>query len=968
MQHQQQEQQHPTVRPPVRPPATHARPAKPLSPDATPAPASSSNGDAAKPAPRKSASRQGSITRLSTTTTQPTPPAETPSDARPKQLILRQTSASSHAQNALEATPPQAVTADSSADAQRQKLLSRQTPSSSESHRPLSRQTSSSTAANALLATLSQGSSSALGDWQSLLADTTAAPIKLHSSKARHPPDAQKPSGPDSTRPSSSGKHSAAPSPSASTAAPALQPVTMPSAQTADTTGGPAVAQSSTTGSTAARGTGVGSSRVTGQSAGVAPAGQKPPPQRPVSAVTTAKLTVVRPAAELQGTDMAVNSTDLPSATRAAEQRSASVWCGTASSVSQSAGAQPGKAAAPTEPKGLPTGARPERQRQSLFGSSTASAASKPGAAAPTAGQAADPAGAATGPAGTSSAPSTASARYSKLMATLSGGGQPPRSGGAQVRPPLLRGGTSGGTGRETALLGGGPALAAPLNGQLSAVKTDTAGVTLPKVQSGPGGPQPRTAVEAASRADMPAASAASADLPPASTMADTSSAAAVPVLGSAPSQAVAVSVLAASKAQPKRRASPASAATARLGPHAKPLPSIPPDAAAGAAATPYSNTADGAAADATASARVAGPHSRQLRQYPVPALNTAVPPAEHSLLKGDRRTADASPKASTTARDTPFTTAELVSAVGDDDGFFAAASDSPVTVPALKPALSTPAAAASGSPTATQSGLGQGPSDTIHTQNPTAVAVGGLGTTSAGAGKHAQKHQAQLQGMASADSAAMAALKAPSVQPSAATSPALPDHFAAAAGAAEPASLPATTAAPSAAVTKTTDRALVLPPFSTAAASAADTTAVGPPATAQAKAALPAAVQACTAVAPKETSSSPFGEDQEDSRAEPRSGFIPIPFGGSSVNVGVPNFAAPSLQDPFKSHADADDDPEDSFFDSIGTGAASQAVWLACEYKEIGQRICIPIVHMTCCCMGGLHRAFAGASSLLPI
>ncbi|KAL0050461.1 hypothetical protein WJX82_011650 [Trebouxia sp. C0006] len=120
-QQQQQQQQQSSTRSEILHAATSG---KGTSTGAAAAHPTSSNGNV-KSAPKKSTSRQSSITRLSTIMSQQSPPADIPADAHIQKLPLRQTSVSS------------------------------------------------------------QGSPSAADEWQSLLADTTAAPIKVQASKAR---------------------------------------------------------------------------------------------------------------------------------------------------------------------------------------------------------------------------------------------------------------------------------------------------------------------------------------------------------------------------------------------------------------------------------------------------------------------------------------------------------------------------------------------------------------------------------------------------------------------------------------------------------------------------------------------------------------------------------------------------------------------------------------------------------------
>ena len=162
---QQQQQQQSSARPESLHAATSG---KATSNGAAAAHPTSSNGNV-KSAPKKLTSRQSSITRWSTITGQQSPPADTPADAHIHKLPHRQTSDSS------------------------------------------------------------QGSPSAADDWQSLLADTSAAPIKVQASKAGPTLGPPKLQGAVSTRPSSAtGKATSGPTPMSVTASPASQSAQLP--------------------------------------------------------------------------------------------------------------------------------------------------------------------------------------------------------------------------------------------------------------------------------------------------------------------------------------------------------------------------------------------------------------------------------------------------------------------------------------------------------------------------------------------------------------------------------------------------------------------------------------------------------------------------------------------------------------------------------------------------------------------
>lgn len=191
----------------ARPTALHAATSGKTTSNGTAAAHPTSSNGNVKSAPKKLTSRQSSITRLSTITGQQSPPADTPADAQFQKLSLRQTSNSS------------------------------------------------------------QGSPSAADDWRSLLADTTAAPIKVQASKARPTHGLPKLQGAVSTHPSSvTGKATSGPTPMSAAASTASQSAQLPSAVSAGhTDGAGSTAASDTSGITT-----VGpkaSSRVAGQAA-----------------------------------------------------------------------------------------------------------------------------------------------------------------------------------------------------------------------------------------------------------------------------------------------------------------------------------------------------------------------------------------------------------------------------------------------------------------------------------------------------------------------------------------------------------------------------------------------------------------------------------------------------------------------------------------------------------------------------
>jgi len=902
---QQQQQQQSSTRSEILHAATSG---KGTSTGAAAAHPTSSNGNV-KSAPKKSTSRQSSITRLSTITSQQSPPADTPADAHIQKLPLRQTSVSS------------------------------------------------------------QGSPSAADEWQSLLADTTAAPIKVQASKARPTLGPPKLQGAVSTRPSSTtGKTTSGPTPMTVTASPARQSAPTSLSVAAGRTDAAGTTAAGDTSGIATAGLKTSSSRVAGKAADLPSDSQRAISSRLVSAGATAN-----PDAEISGTNLTAEAAGHPAGFGSDDLKPV------VPSISHKAAAKPLGAAPPTDAKGLPSGSGPARQRPGLFGASQALPKAMPGAAASKADQAGEAPPAMSGRASTSSASSAASERYSKFMAGLPGRGQLPARGGLSERGQQPRAGQTAAaqTPKEGSSSSPSKAETSPLDASHSAVpgqgppaSVKTADVSLPKaagISSAPEGSRQATAAEAAPSADTAAAPAVlSAAVTPAANIPSAPSAlAAVAAAEPTGASASAGSSTAADSHTPASQT-----AAAMLRPSSKPADGAQPSLHADVRSTTSGRAAaDAAAAGSPAASSPAAdintapakPNESYQQQPPsvfsdsslvADSLATAdmdAPIATTSTSTAVRDTTDAIPShsagESTAAAAIPFATFGPSSQADDDtDDFFAVANDIPPTVPASRPPPPTAAAELPQHPpsTAAMNPLPtlSTPTDASSSANPPQkqLEVVGAGKPNASAVSPPQPQRAALPARhrGSADAAAS---HPPVLQQATAAAPPASvsaDHAqapAASSAASGGSPVPATGTAPAAAgaAAKPSNKAdVLLPPALVvtnkpmpAAVDLAATavhpvaTAVGPSANLQAEAAFSAAGQPLSYGGLEESKITPLDVEKEEDKAEQQSGFVPIPFGGSSSR---PSFAATAVAAPFGSHMDLDS-MDDSFFDSIGTG-----------------------------------------------
>ena len=354
----------------------------------------------------------------------------------------------------------------------------------------------------------SQGSPSAADEWQSLLADTTAAPIKVQASKARPTLGPPKLQGAVSTRPSSTtGKTTSGPTPMTVTASPARQSAPTSLSVAAGRTDAAGTTAAGDTSGIATAGLKTSSSRVAGKAADLPSDSQRAISSRLVSAGATAN-----PDAEISGTNLTAEAAGHPAGFGSDDLKPV------VSSTSHKAAAKPLGAALPTDAKGLPSGSGPARQRPGLFRASQALPKAMPGAAASKADQAGEAPPAMSGGASTSSASSAASEHYSKFMAGLPGRGQLPARGGLSERGQQPRAGRTAAaqTPKEGSSSSPSKAETSPLDASHSAVpgqgppaSVKTADVSLPKaagISSAPEGSRQATAAEAAPSADTAAA------------------------------------------------------------------------------------------------------------------------------------------------------------------------------------------------------------------------------------------------------------------------------------------------------------------------------------------------------------------------------------------------------------------------------------------------------------------------------
>jgi len=324
-----------------------------------------------------------------------------------------------------------------------------------------------------------------------------------------------------------------------------------------------------------------------------------------------------------------------------------------------------------------------------------------------------------------------------------------------------------------------------------------------------------------------------------------------------------------------------------------------------------------------------------------------------------------------TAAAAIPFATFGSSSQADDDtDDFFAVAGDIPPTVPASRPSPSTAAAelpqhlpsAAAVDPLPTLSTPTDGSSSGIQPQKQ--LDAVGPGEPNGGAVRQPQRAALPARHRGSADAAAP---QPPFLQQATAAAPpaCMPDHHAEAPAASFAASggsaVPATGTAAAAAAAKPPNKADVSPPPALVATNKTMPAAVDPVATAvdpvahvQAEAAFSAAGQALSYGGTEEPTFVPLNVEKEGDKAEQQSGFVPIPFGGSSSR---PSFAVTTVAAPFGSHTDMDN-MDDSFFDSIGTGT-SHAQTLYELYNT--QYTIMVVVEMPSafCPVFGMHSCF---------
>ena len=641
-----------------------------------------------------------------------------------------------------------------------------------------------------------------------------------------------------------------------------------------------------------------------------------------------------------------------------------------APSISHKAAAKPLGVAPPTDAKSLPSGSRPARQRLGLFGASQALPNAMPGAAASKADQAAEAPQAISRRASTSSASTAASDRYSKFMAALPGRGQLPARGGLSERGQQPRAGRTAaaqipkeGTSSSTSRADTSPPDASHSNvpGQGLSSSVKAADLSLPKAAGFPlvsEGLRQATAADATPSAEAAAVPAAlSAAATPAANIPSAPSAAAAAAAAAAttadePTTATGASSPAGSStaADSQTSASQTAATKPKLRPSTKFADGAKPSLQAGVRPTTLGRAAAAAAdADSPAAevntapffpaAKLVESDQQQLpsvssdSSLPADSMSTAdmgATDATSGVSRAVRATTDAIPSDSTAeltaAAAIPFATSGSSSQADDDaDDFFAVAGDTPASRPAaaelpqqlpqhLPSAAAIDSLAALPAP-ADASSTGIQPQkqlDAVGPGEPNAVAVRQPWRTALPA-----RHRG------SADAVAP---QPPFLQQATAAAPPayMPDHHAEAPAGSGGSAVPATSTAPAAAAAKPRNKADVSPPPAFVATDRTMPTAVDPVATAvdpvanlQAEAAFSTAGQLLSYGGSEETQVIPLDEEKEEDKAEQQSGFVPIPFGGSSSR---PSFAATAVTAPFGSHADMDS-MDDSFFDSIGTG-----------------------------------------------
>ena len=565
-----------------------------------------------------------------------------------------------------------------------------------------------------------------------------------------------------------------------------------------------------------------------------------------------------------------------------------------------------------------------------------------PGAAASKADQAAEAPQAISRRASTSSASTAASDRYSKFMAALPGRGQLPARGGLSERGQQPRAGRTAaaqipkeGTSSSTSRGETSPPDAShskvPGQGPASSVKA--ADPSLPKAA---GFPLVCKGLRQATAADATPSAAAAA-----TTAAEPTTATGAPSLsGSSTAADSQTSASQTAATKPKLRPS------SKFGDGAKPSlqAGVRPTTLGRAAAAAAAADADSPAAEVNTApffpaAKLVESDQQQLpsvssdSSLPADSMSTAdmgATDATSGVSRAVRATTDAIPSNSTAeltaAAAIPFATSGSSSQADDDpDDFFAVAGDTPASRPAaaelpqqlpqhLPSAAAIDSLAALPAP-ADASSTGIQPQkqlDAVGPGEPNAVAV-----------RQPWRIALPARHRGSADAVAP---QPPFLQQATAAAPPayMPDHHAQAPAGSGGSAVPATSTAPAAAAANPRNKADVSPPPAFVATDRTMPTAVDPVATAvdpvanlQAEAAFSTAGQLLSYGGSEETQVIPLDEEKEEDKAEQQSGFVPIPFGGSSSR---PSFAATAVTAPFGSHADTDS-MDDSFFDSIGTG-----------------------------------------------
>ena len=605
-----------------------------------------------------------------------------------------------------------------------------------------------------------------------------------------------------------------------------------------------------------------------------------------------------------------------------------------APSISHKAAAKPLGVAPPTDAKSLPSGSRPAKQRLGLFGASQALPNAMPGAAASKADQAAEASQAISRRASTSSASTAASDRYSKFMAALPGRGQLPARGGLSERGQQPRAGRTAaaqipkeGTSSSTSKAETSPPDAShskvPGQGPASSVKA--ADPSLPKAAGFPlvcEGLRQATAADA-----IPSAAAA------ATTAAEPTTATGAPSLsGSSTAADSQTSASQTAATKPKLRPSSKFADGAKPSLQAGVRPTTLGRAAAAAAAA----DADSPAAEVNTApffpaAKLVESDQQQLpsvssdSSLPADSMSTAdmgATDATSGVSRAVRATTDAIPSDSTAettaAAAIPFATSGSSSQADDDaDDFFAVAGDTPASRPAAELPQQLPQHLPSAAAIDFLAAL-PAPADASSTgiQPQKQLDAVGPGEPNAVAVRQPWRTALPARHRGSADAVAP---QPPFLQQATAAAPPayMPDHHAEAPAGSGGSAVPATSTAPAAAAAKPRNKADVSPPPAFVATDRTMPTAVDPVANLQAEAAFSTAGQLLSYCGSEETQVIPLDEEKEEDKAEQQSGFVPIPFGGSSSR---PSFAATAVTAPFGSHADMDS-IDDSFFDSIGTG-----------------------------------------------